>query len=48
MYKAYEEREWTNVGSNAAKIVSDVFFKSPVDENWNYDNSGVLNDSWGR
>lgn len=47
MYKAYEDREWTNVGSNSAKIISDILFKSPLAPNWNYDNSGVLNDSWG-
>jgi len=42
-----EEREWTTIGEYMAKIVSDVFFKSPITRSWNYRNSDVLNEEWG-
>ena len=47
MSNSYEEKDYTEVGSNFAKILSDVFFKSPVTESWNYKNSDVLNGLWG-
>ena len=45
--KYYEEKDYTEVGSNFAKILSDIFFKSPVTESWNYKNSDALNGLWG-
>ena len=36
LYKSYEEREYTQVGTFIAKIVSDIFFKSTISESWNY------------
>ena len=29
LYYAWIDREWTEIGSQAAKILSDVFFKAP-------------------
>lgn len=47
LFKAYEEREYTMIGTYMAKILSDVFFKSTFTESWNYQNSDILNDEWG-
>lgn len=42
-----EQQEWTTIGEYVAKILSDIFFKSPVTDTWNYKNSDVLNEEWG-
>jgi len=42
-----EMREWTTIGEYLAKILSDIFFKSPITPSWNYRNSDVLNEEWG-
>lgn len=28
-------------------MVTDIFFKAPYDDTWNYKNSDVINDEWG-
>jgi len=47
LYYAWEDREWTEIGTYAAKIVSDIFFKAPFHESWGYNNSDLLNKYWG-
>ena len=42
-----ESREWTTIGEYLAKILSDIFFKSPITPSWNYKNSDALNEEWG-
>lgn len=44
--QANEERDWTTIGEYLAKIMSDVFFKSPITASWNYKNSDALNEEW--
>lgn len=43
----FEKRNWTMTGTSLAKMFTDLCFKSPVDEAWNYKNSDVINDEWG-
>jgi len=45
--EANNNREWTTIGEQIGKIVSDILFKSTVDKTWNYRNSDVFNDEWG-
>ena len=45
--RSYENRDWTMIGTYGAKMVSDVAFKNPEDESWNYKNSDVLVPEWG-
>ena len=45
--QVYKERIWTSTGEYLAKITSDILFKSPLTETWNYKNSDILNDEWG-
>ena len=47
LYYAWEDREWTEIGTYSAKIASDIFFKAPFAESWGYNNSDVLNENWG-
>ena len=39
----FEVGEWTTIGEYVAKIISDIFIKSPATPTWNYRNSDVLN-----
>jgi hypothetical protein len=48
LYYAFVEREWTEIGTYTAKIISDIFFKSPLRETWTYSNSDVINENWGK
>lgn len=44
----FEKRNWTMLGTSLAKMFTDIFFKSPIDEEtWNYKNSDVVTDEWG-
>jgi len=47
LYYAWDDREWTEIGTYAAKIMSDIFFKAPFGESWTYNNSDVINENWG-
>lgn len=47
LYYAWVDREWTEIGSQGAKILSDVFFKAPFQKAWTYKNSDVINENWG-
>ena len=47
LYEANDLREWTTIGEQFANIFSDIVFKSPITESWNYKNSDVLNEEWG-
>lgn len=45
----FEKRNWTMLGTSLAKMFTDIFFKSPIDEEtWNYKNSDVVTDEWGQ
>jgi len=46
-FEAYDEKRWAAIGINAAKIISDIFFKSPVSPSWNYRNSDLINNGLG-
>jgi hypothetical protein len=47
LYYAFVDREWTEIGTYLAKIISDIFFKAPFLETWTYKNSDVINENWG-
>lgn len=47
LWYAWVDREWVEIGTYTAKIVSDIFFKAPFDETWSYNNSDVINENWG-
>lgn len=35
------------LGTALAKMFTDICFKSPIDDSWNYKNSDVVTDEWG-
>ena len=43
----FEKRNWTMLGTALAKMFTDICFKSPIDDSWNYKNSDVVTDEWG-
>lgn len=45
--KAFDDRNWTDIGTFAAKMASDILFKNPEDKSWNYKNSDVITHEWG-
>lgn len=47
LYYAFVDREWTEIGTYLAKIISDIFFKAPFLATWTYKNSDVINENWG-
>lgn len=47
LFDVIEKRVWTLSGEYMAKILSDIVFKSPIINSWNYKNSDVLNSEWG-
>ena len=43
----FQKRNWTKTGTALAKMFTDICFKAPFNDSWNYKNSDVIFDEWG-